>query len=655
MGGEGERLIRNRQLNRGGRAPLLAAGDRFFRRRVMVVVGFMSLGFLLLIVRMVDLQWIQSDELMQRAEKQRLREFHVMAPRGAISDRQGAVLAESLRIPSIAAFAEQVPEERYDDLARALQRSPRWVRGKLAKRRGFVWLRRQAPPKVAAAVMALQIPGLREEDEWQRFQPFGSEAGQILGFVGIDGNGLEGVEYSLNSHLRGIPGVRRVERDGKGGLLPGSEWLKLPQPGLAVRLTIDSTIQSIAYTALARGVRANGAKAGAVVVLDPNTMDVLAMANWPSFNPNNFRKFKPSQWRNRAVTDRFEPGSTLKPFTMAAALASGKWSPKSVIYCENGRYRVANYTIHDDHPMAWLDMSGVISHSSNIGSAKLALDIGAEPLYAMLMRVGFGERAQIGLPGESPGRLLPVRRWGPVETANIAFGQGVAVTPLQLASAFAVLANRGVYRSPRILLDPEPLRDDPRQVMEPYIADTVLAMLHKATSREGTGFKAVPLGYSVAGKTGTAQKPNRHGKYDRKHYTAVFAGITPVEKPALVIMVMVDDPQKSIYGGSVAAPIFRHIAEQALPHLGVAPLLLAQQRKRQRAQRSQHQMRRVAFADREGVLLSLNHRSLREVRQITERLHWQLRTHGTGWVYKQKPASLAAVAAGGQVEVWLRE
>jgi len=646
-------MIRNKQLKGEGRdAPMLVAGDLFFRRRLTVVVGLITLGFVLLIVRMVDLQWIQSDGLMQKAEKQRLREFHVMAPRGSIRDSQGTVLSESLRIPSIAAFADKVPAARYADLARALHRPKRWVERKLAHRRGFVWLHRQATPKMAAAVKALNIPGLREEDEWKRFQPFGAESGQLLGFVGIDGNGLEGVEYSLNDHLRGIPGVRRVERDAKGGLLPGSEWVKLPQPGLAVKLTIDSTIQSIAYTALVRGVQRNRAKAGAVVVLDPNTMGILAMANWPSFNPNNFRKFKPSQWRNRAVTDGFEPGSTMKPFTMAAALGSGKWKPESVIYCENGRYRVANAIIHDDHPMGWLNMEGVIAHSSNIGSAKLALDIGAEPLYSMLMGAGFGEKAQIGLPGESSGRLLPVRRWGSVETANIAFGQGVAVTPLQLAAAFAVLANHGVYQTPRVMITPERMRDDPRQVMSPKIADEVLEMLHKATSHEGTGSKAVPLGYSVAGKTGTAQKPNRHGKYDRKHYTAVFAGITPVEKPGLVIMVMVDDPKKSIYGGSVAAPIFRHIAEQALPHMGIAPVLLAQQKHHQKIK--QH-LRQVAYVDEGGALASLMHRSLREVRQEAGSHYWQLRTHGTGWVYKQKPSSLASVVAGGRVEVWLHE
>ncbi len=623
--------------------------DRYFRRRALVVAGMIALGFVLLTVRMVDLQWIQAETLQKKAERQRLREFRVMAPRGDILDREGNTLAESLRIPSIAAFADKVPESRYSDLARALHRSEAWVRRKLAHRRGFVWLRRQCPPKMAKAVMALKIPGLRQENEWQRFQPFGAEVGHLVGFVGIDGNGLEGLEYSLNDHLRGIPGVRRVERDAKGRLLPGSEWVKLPQPGLPVRLTIDSTIQSIAYTALAQGVRANGAKAGAVVVIDPNSMGILAMANWPAFNPNNFRRYRPFQWRNRAVTDDFEPGSTMKPFTMAAALASGRWKPDSIVYCEKGRFRVADRVIHDDHPQAWLDMAGVITHSSNIGSAKLALDIGADRLYHLLLRAGFGERAEIGLPGEISGNLPPTRRWGPVETANIAFGQGVAVTPLQLAAAFAVLANHGEYRTPRILLDPAPQADEPRRVMPPQIADEVLAMLQQATSHEGTGSRAVPLGYTVAGKTGTAQKANRHGRYDRKHYTAVFAGITPVERPALVIMVMVDEPKKSIYGGSVAAPIFRHIAEQALPHLGVAPQLRVKGKSLPRPS-----VRSVAF-DGTGPRASLLHLSLREVRRVAADHHWRLRVHGTGWVRRQQPASLATLADGGDVEVWLSE
>ncbi|RMH51837.1 MAG: penicillin-binding protein 2 [Zetaproteobacteria bacterium] len=598
---------------------------------------------------MVDLQWLQSDLLQHKAERQRLRRFQVPAPRGTIQDRNGNVLAESLRVPSVAAFADKVPPERYDDLARALHRSRRWVERRLSGRRGFVWLRRQCPPKMAQAVMTLGIPGVRQENEWRRFQPFGADAGHLLGFVGVDGKGLEGLEYSLDDHLRGLPGLRRVMRDARGRLLPGSEWVKLPQPGLPVKLTIDSAIQSITYAALAHGVEANGGKAGAAVVLDPNTMEILAMANWPSFNPNNFRKYHPWQWRNRAVTDAFEPGSTMKPFTMAAALASGRWKPDSMIYCENGRFRVADHIIHDDHPQGWLDMAGVIAHSSNIGSAKLALDIGPEPLYRMLVRVGFGARAGIGLPGESAGNLPPPVRWGPVETANIAFGQGVAVTPLQLAAAFAVIANHGIYREPRLLLEPEQRRDPPRQVMAPQIADEVLAMLQQATGSEGTGAQAVPDGYSVAGKTGTAQKPNRHGRYDRKRYTAVFAGITPVEKPALVIMVMVDEPQRSIYGGSVAAPIFRAIAAQALPRLGVAPRLQADRRPHRTA------LRRVAFVDEGAPRAALYHLSLREVRREAARHHWQLRVHGSGWVRRQRPESLASVGEGGLVEVWLGE
>ncbi|MDX8410071.1 MAG: penicillin-binding protein 2, partial [Mariprofundales bacterium] len=529
-------------------AALVIDKDRYFRRRALVVAGLITLGFVMVTIRLVDLQWMQHGYLQQQAEHQRLRQFTIAAPRGSVYDRQGNVMAESIRIPSIAAIGSAIPPQRIGELAKVLQVDAARLKRKLARQHGFVWLRRQCPPAVAAKVMAMKIPGVRQEDEWRRFQPFGSEAGHMLGFVGIDGKGLEGLEYSLNDHLKGISGLRQVRRDAKGRFLPGGSWIKAPQPGLPLRLTIDSTIQSIAYTALAHGVKENRAKSGAVVVIDPKTMGVLAMANWPSFNPNNFRNFRPSQWRNRAVTDGFEPGSTMKPFTMAAALGSGKWKPESVIYCENGRYRVANAIIHDDHPMGWLNMEGVIAHSSNIGSAKLALDIGAEPLYSMLMGAGFGEKAQIGLPGESAGRLLPVRRWGSVETANIAFGQGVAVTPLQLAAAFAVLANHGVYQTPRVMITPKRMRDDSRQVMSPEIADEVLEMLHKATSHDGTGSKAVPRGYSVAGKTGTAQKPNRHGKYDRKHYTAVFAGITPVEKPGLVIMVMVDDPKKSIYG-----------------------------------------------------------------------------------------------------------
>ncbi|MDX8409954.1 MAG: penicillin-binding protein 2, partial [Mariprofundales bacterium] len=554
-----------------------------------------------------------------------------------------------IQVPSVAGIGRDVPKERIPELAKALGVAEARLAARL-KRPGFVWLARQIDPARARAVEALDIPGVRQETEWRRFNPLGPATGHLLGFVGVDGHGLEGLEHSMNAQLSGQEGRKHVQRDARGHYLPGARWLSEPQMGGQVSLYLDATLQSMAYAALAEGVHEQNAKGGSVVVMRPADGAVLAMASWPGFNPNDYRRFQPRQWRNRAVTDVFEPGSTMKPFTMAAALSSGKWKPESIVFCEHGRYRVADYTIHDDHPQGWLNMTGVIAHSSNIGAAKLALDIGAGPLHDLLMQVGIGERTHTGLAGERGGHLLSMRRWGPVETANIAFGQGVSVTPLQMAAAFAVFANHGVYRAPEVLIEPKRMEEPPKQVMLPQVADDVMAMLRQATSHEGTGSRAVPLGYSVAGKTGTAQKPNRHGRYDRKRYTAVFAGITPADSPSLVILVMVDEPKKSIYGGSVAAPVFRHIAEQALPHLGIAPTYHALQRQSSR-------VRQVALGDAPSLAAraSLAHLSLREVRVLAASHHWKLRSHGSGWVRRQQPASLAQIADGDMVEVWLDE
>ncbi len=619
----------------------------FIRRRIEAVAGLLVLGLLLLAVRAVDLQWVQSDRLTTMAEKQRYREYTALAPRGSIYDSKGRTLAESVEIPSIAAMADEVPAERMGELASALGLSKQQVQRKLGKRKGFVWLARQVPPSVAARVMALNIPGVRHEKEWRRYQPLGPETGHLLGFVGIDGKGLEGVERAWNASLTGESGLRQVRRDARGHSLPDGSWLREPVPGQSINLTIDATIQSIAYAALAEGVRNQDAKGGSVVVMRPKDGAILAMANWPGYNPNNFRHAKPGQWRNRAVTDVFEPGSVLKPFSVAAAIASGKWQADSIVYCEQGAMKVADYTIKDDHPEGWLDLTGIIVKSSNIGAAKLALDVGAAPLYAMLDRAGFGRRSDTGLGGESPGIVLPLDRWGPVETANIAFGQGIAVTPLQLAAAFSVLANEGMYVTPKLFADqenkPEIARD---RVMSKAVARQVKSMLEYATSEDGTGSKAVPVGYRVAGKTGTAQKANNKGGYSKGKYNAVFAGFAPVENPELVIIVVVDEPQKSIYGGQVAAPVFRHVAESALPYLGVAA---------QRGPQTDWQTMEVVAESPAFEHESLYGMSMREVRRMAALRGLRLHVHGSGWVSRQKPANVLALNQGDAVEVWLNE
>lgn len=620
----------------------------FIRRRLEAVAGMVAIGFTLLTVRAFDLHTLQADRLNEVAEKQRQRQFEALAPRGPVLDHSGRILAESVEVPSIAAIARDVPEERIGELASALHSTKKELRKKLGRSSGFVWLQRQVSPAMAEAVAALDIKGIRIESEWRRFHPLGPETGHLIGFVGIDGKGLEGLERSMNAALEGTPGTRQVNRDARGNLLPGSSWVSQPQIGRPVRLNIDSTIQSTAYAALADAVRNSHAKGGSVVVMRPKDGAILAMTSWPGFNPNNFQAFKPGQWRNRVITDVFEPGSTLKPFTVAAALESGRWKRSSRIYCEDGAFQVADYVIHDDHSEGWLDMTGIIARSSNIGAAKLALDIGQEKLYQTLVRAGFSRKSGSGLGGESPGILPPIERWGSVETANIAFGQGIAVTPLQLAAAFSVLANDGTYVTPRLLAD-APVEQQSR-VFSSATARTVLTMLEAATGSDGTGHKAVPKGYRIAGKTGTAQKPDGKGGYSEKRFTAVFAGIAPVEKPEMVIVVVVDEPQASIYGGQVAAPVFRKIAAAALPYLGVMP--------HQSGQAEQWQLLQAKASpesDRQVIAGSLLNLSLREAHRTAAELGYKLRAHGSGWVARQKPSALSALKTGDTVEVWLDE
>jgi len=621
--------------------------DRFIRRRLDVITGLIVLCFVLLGVRAADLQIFQSDKLKSRAEKQRQRQLEVQAPRGAITDAKGRVLAESIEVPSIYAIGSELPHKRISELARALNIKPEVLRRRLGKKLGFVWLGRQLDPAQAKKIMALKIPGIRQEHEWKRFNPLGPETGHILGFVGVDSHGLEGLERSLDSKLLGRAGHKLFIRDARGNLLPGDVWANKPASGQTVRLYLDAYIQSLAYAALADGIRKQRAKGGSVIIMRPGDGAILAMVNWPGFNPNDFHKYKPGAWRNRAVTDVFEPGSVLKPFTIAAALASGRWQPDSRLFCEKGHFRIANRTIHDVHPQAWLSVTGVLVHSSNICAAKLAMDVGSEGLGKMLADVGFGKKTGVRLPGESSGILSASTRWGPVETATISFGQGIAVTALQLATAYSVLANDGVWVRPMLVkggaVSPG------KRILSREVTAEVNRMLNQATSPDGTGSLAVPIGYPVAGKTGTAQKPSRHGGYAKGRYIAAFSGFVPADNPKLVITVVVDEPHGSIYGGQVAAPIFRAITATVLPYLGISPdtegpdimaPVLA----------SSHNSR---LAHAQTSLHPLYGKSLREVKRIAAEGGYKLLVHGSGWVKRQIPSAFSELAAGDSLEVWL--
>ena len=618
------------------------------RRRLEAVMALVGLGLLLMVVRAVDLQWLQGDKLAKAADSQRIRQFEVAAPRGNIVDRSGRTLSESVEVPSVAAVASDLKADDLAKLALALNIPLSKLQKRMGKRKGFVWLSRQVSPQIAKQVQDLNLAGVRIEKEWRRYFPYGPETGHLLGFVGIDNHGLEGLELAFNSRLSGQSGKVQLRKAANGIKLPGQTWIKQPQHGQDLSLNLDIGVQSIAYAALANGIQRTGAKGGSVVVMNPHTGEVLAMTSWPGFNPNSFGKYRPKDWRNRVVTDVFEPGSVLKPFTVAAALSTGRWTTDSLIYCENGKFEVAGKRIKDDHPAGWIDLRKLLVISSNIGAAKLALDIGKEDLYGVLQDVGFHQKTGIGLGGESKGLLPPLSSWGPVETANIAFGQGVAVTPIQLASAFSIFANGGVYYPPQLVKADEP--EEGHRVISEQVADDVLNMLADATKAGGTGTKAVPVGYTVAGKTGTAQKADQHGGYSKDKFTAVFAGVVPVENPELVIVVAIDEPETSIYGGTVAAPIFKQIAETTLPMLGVAPTTPTYE-----AKQDSWQIQQASMDSEPKPLHSLYGLSLREVRRFALGSGLQLQLHGSGWVSRSEPAVVQGLQAGDTLEVWLNE
>jgi len=618
-------------------------------RRMDVIAGLVVLGISLMVIRAVDLQWLQNANLTEKAESQRYRQLDISAPRGPIVDAHGRVLSESIEVPSVAAIGADLKKEDLPELALALGISESKLKQRLGNRQGFVWLSRKVSPKIAKNVLALNLAGVHIEKEWRRYHPYGPETGHLLGFVGTDNHGLEGLELAFNRKLSGEEGRIQLQRAANGLHLPGSQWLKKPVEGESLALNLDVSVQSIAYAALANGIQKTGAKGGSVVVMNPHNGAVLAMTSWPGFNPNSFSKYRAKDWRNRVVTDVFEPGSVLKPFTVAAALSTGRWTMDSLIYCEDGSFTIADTSIKDDHPEGWIDLRKLLVVSSNIGAAKLALDVGKEDLDRVLVDVGFRSKTGIGLGGESSGILPPLDSWGPVETANIAFGQGVAVTSIQLASAFSIFANGGMYFQPQLVKE----EDGPvgRRVVSRQVAEDVLSMLTDATKKGGTGTQAVPQGYTVAGKTGTAQKPNNQGGYSSDKFTAVFAGAVPAKSPQLVIVVVLDEPESSIYGGATAAPVFKEIASATLPVLGVAPNL-EHINGPQDWKVMQASVGKDVMASGVHSLYGL---SLREVRRFAMANDVQLHVHGNGWVSRSDPSVVQGLQAGDALEVWLNE
>lgn len=522
-------------------------------------------------------QWLQS-----KAEGQLREERVIKGKRGSIYDTNYKVLAASSEAPSIAVYPKIVKDKSKASyqLAKVLGLKRSKVHKKLTSGRHFAWLKRQATPKEADAVRKLKIKGVGFIPEHSRFYPNTTSAAQVLGFTGIDGHGLEGLEVYYNKELEGDEQKVIVLKDklGRGYMTDRSSGL--PRSGNNIVLTLDSHIQFIAEQALYEAVKRHRARSGMVIVMSPKTGALLAIANYPVFNPNTWQKYQPELWRNKAITDPFEPGSTLKIFSVAAALESGKINPRTIFYCENGSYRIGDHTFNDTKPHGWLSLTKIVKYSSNIGTVKFTEKIGKKTLFEGLRDFGFGTRTYIDCPGEKSGYLSDYTEWNAVDMGAIAFGQGMSVTGLQLVTAVSALANDGMMMRPYIVQaitdsNGRPLKKaDPkelRQVVSVETAQTVRRIMRTVITPGGTGVEADLKGYEVCGKTGTAQKIDKNGRYAPDKYVSSFVGFAPAKQPALVVLVVVDEPQNIYYGGLVAAPVFKKIVREALSYLNIEP------------------------------------------------------------------------------------
>ncbi len=628
-----------------------------------------GLLFLTVVGRAFYLQILQHENLVKKADKQHQHRVELTPARGSILDRNGTTLAESIHMDSC--YAEPRRIKDVSGTAAVLAPILGIPKGELADRlsvnKSFIWIERWMAPEVAIRVKNMKLPGIGFAPESKRFYPNMEIAAHVVGFTGRDPNGLEGIELKYDSTILGNTGYMITERDALGrNIAVKNAVIKDSAPGKSVTLTLDKTIQFIAEKELAKAVQESNAKSGMALVMESDTGKVLAMANYPTFNPNSYSRYSLAQLRNHVVADSFEPGSTFKIFTIAAALDSGVIKPTDVYNCENGTYRIADRTIHDDHPHSRLTVSEIIKYSSNIGSAKIGFKMGEEKLSSYLRNFGFGGRTGIDLPGESPGNLK--RHWYGIDLATISFGQGVSLSTVQLASALSAIANGGNLMRPYLV---EQILDDNgavvqkfepqlvRRVVSPETAQKMTRMMETVTSDGGTGTKAAIDGFRVAGKTGTAQKvdPVTHA-YSPSKRIGSFVGFVPADKPKLTIAVIIDEPQGVKYGGVVAAPAFRGIALNSLAYLKILPNVTTTAAKPVEAKISAPAAESLSDQDEEDipagdeVMPNFRGMSMRLVLKVMEKRGINIRLMGSGRAAEQSPPPGHKIRETG--EVWVK-
>ncbi|MGD8429259.1 MAG: penicillin-binding transpeptidase domain-containing protein [Ectothiorhodospiraceae bacterium] len=526
-----------------------------------------------LVCRAVDLEVLKRDFLQGQGDARHLRVAQIPAHRGMITDRNGEPLAISSPVDSVWADPGELLQarDRIPALAKRLGlRSAALVQTlQRHKDRQFLYLRRHIPPDRAHAVMSLELPGVGLRREYRRFYPAGEVTSHVLGFTNIDDHGQEGLELAFDDWLEGEPGAKRVVRDRLGREVETVEQIRKPRPGKNLTLAMDRRLQYLAYRELKTAVRRHHAKSGSLVLLDARTGEVLAMVNQPAFNPNNRSEIRGSRYRNRAVTDVYEPGSTMKPFTVSAALESGKFRPQTKIDTSPGVIRVGHSRVRDERDYGVIDLPTLIRKSSNVGASKIALTLDPDAIWGLMSRVGFGQGTGSAFPGEVTGHLSAMPPRSDIERATLAFGYGISVTPLQLARAYTVIASGGVLRPVSFIK-----RDDApkgRRILDAPTVREVRHMMEGVVSDTGTAPKAKVPGYRVAGKTGTVKK-SVAGGYSDHRYLSLFAGMAPASNPRFVCVVLVDEPQgDEYYGGLVAAPVFREVMAGALRLWNVPP------------------------------------------------------------------------------------
>lgn len=551
-------------------SPLLASKTPVWRSKFIVAV--VALGFLGLAARAAYIQVVANAFFQRQGEVRFARTLELPASRGRILDRNGLILASSVPAPSLWAIPEDVDRDpvKLRELARLIDMPLAELNKKLEDEdKTFVWIKRQVDEPVARKVAELGIKGIYQRKEYKRQYPEGESAAHVVGFTNVEDQGQEGIELAFNKDLGGKPGSRRVIKDRLGRVVEDVGEQVPPMDGRDIELSIDSKVQFFAYQRLREAVIANKAKAGSVVVIDSSTGEVLALANYPSYQPDRRQNLSGEQLRNRALTDTFEPGSTMKPITVGMALEAGRITPQTIIDTSPGRLTITGSTITDTHNYGVLTVEGVIQKSSNVGATKIAQRMSPHEMWDTYSALGFGQKPQISFPGAVSGRVRPYKSWRPIEQATMSYGYGLSASLFQMVRSYTAFAHDGEIIPATIL------KSDTRasgvKVFSPQTATAVRKMLQMAAGPGGTGMKAQTVGYSVGGKSGTAHKQVGKG-YASNKYRSWFTGMAPIDKPRIIVGVMVDEPSAGqYYGGTVAAPVFSEVVQQTLRMMGVQP------------------------------------------------------------------------------------